>query len=380
MSTATDTHASPSVHPPSPGRTGSGRIRTLVGLGAALTAGLALLLVSPADHTPPPAGRTTAATAWPHGQRADIPGNLPDGPVFDPKIFLDARTSIGTAATPDGESLRLVFRGGDGTLRELRRMPIEDNAQFYGFTVAGDELAWAESTEKTRARMWAVNLRDGAPARRLTSDTGSALFYDSQYDTVIADGRLYWTAAGPDPEKATEIRSVALAGGPVQVNTEPGTWALSAWPWLVNGFADQTGTTRLRNMATHRDIAVNSSGVELTTCSPTWCRVMVMSGGGLARIDLMHPDGTARRRIAGSAGTAAITDVAPLDRFEVLAEAGPNSDLTGTEQLLVYEIASRRTVDIDAEASAVFCRNGVLWWSTGNRDDTVWHTIDLRTA
>jgi hypothetical protein len=28
----------------------------------------------------------------------------------------------------------------------------------------------------------------------------------------------------------------------------------------------------------------------------------------------------------------------------------------------------------------VVCRGGVLWWSTGDVDDTVWHALDLRTA
>jgi hypothetical protein len=25
------------------------------------------------------------------------------------------------------------------------------------------------------------------------------------------------------------------------------------------------------------------------------------------------------------------------------------------------------------------CRGGVLWWSTGNNEATVWHTLDLRS-
>ena len=139
-------------------------------------------------------------------------------------------------------------------------------------------------------------------------------------------------------------------------------------------------TSRLRNLATNRDIALDTAGTELATCSPAWCRVLVMNSGGLARIDLMHPDGTARRQIGGSAASAAIADVAVLDRFAVLDEAGPGAELTGTAQLLVYDIANQRIVDLAAEVTAAFSRGGVLWWSTGDQDTTTWHSLDLRTV
>ena len=247
-------------------------------------------------------------------------------------------------------------------------------------TAAGDELVWTESTDRSRVQIWAAGLRGGPPPRRLTADTGNAVFYGSQYDLTVAGGRVYWTAAAPEGAKTTEIRSVPLSGGAVRVRDEPGTWALSAWPWLTDGAGGQTGTTRLHNMATNRDVEVNSTGVELTTCSPVWCRVMVMNGGGLARIDLMHPDGSARTRIAGSAARSAIQDVAVLDRFEILSEAGPDADLTGTEGLLAYDAGTRRTVDISAAVTGAFSRGGVLWWSTGDQDSIVWHTVDLRTV
>lgn len=354
-----------------------------VAVAVALAAGAALLLPStrPPAAKPPP-GRAPATVAWPKADRADIPGNLPDGPIFTPALFVDARTAAGTAPSPDARTLRLLIRHGDGTLRELRRLPLDRNPEFGAVTAHGDDLVWTESAGRGRPRLWTANLRDRAPARLLTADTGDALFYGSQYDLVVFGGRVYWAAAnGPD----TEIRSVALTGGPVRVRAEPGTWALSGWPWLVDG-ADGTGTRTLRNLATGRDTEVRAGGGELTTCGPLWCRVMVLSTGhsgggtGLVRIDLMHPDGSGRRRIAGSAAGAAVTDVAELNRFEILSEARPNADLTGTEGLLVYDIATGRTVDVSAAASAAFSRGGVLWWSTGDQDTTVWHTIDLRTV
>ena len=141
-----------------------------------------------------------------------------------------------------------------------------------------------------------------------------------------------------------------------------------------------TGTTRLRNPVTKRDVEVETTGAELTTCGPIWCRVMVLTSESLARIDLMHPDGTARRRIAGGNARAALPDVAVLDRFEVLSEPQPDSDLTGTSGLLVYDLKDSRTVDLSAAVDGAFSRAGVLWWATGDQDSLVWHTVDLRTV
>ncbi|MDT5042364.1 MAG: hypothetical protein QOE51_3349 [Actinoplanes sp.] len=347
-------------------------------LAVAMAAGGVLVFRAPHHDRPPPAGRVPAALAWPSAQRADMSGNLGDGPLFAPGYFLDVRTAVGTAPSPDGASVRLLVRTGS-SVREIRRLPAARTPYFANFAAAGDDLVWTESTDAAPIQVWAVNLRDGSPARRLTTDTGNAVFYDSQYDLVIADGRVHWTAATLKGAETTEIRSVPLAGGAVEVRREPGSWALTSWPWLTNGL-DQPSTSRLRNMATNRDVTVDNAGTELSTCSSTWCRVMVMNSNGLARIDLMHPDGTARRQIAGSAALAAITDVAVLDRFAVLDEAGPASDLTGTAQLLVYDIANKRTVDISADVTAAFSRGGVLWWSTGNQDAPIWHSLDLRTV
>jgi hypothetical protein len=365
---------SPASHPQ--------RRRTRAATAVALVASGVLLLSPshPGTTTGPPTGPVALATAWPHAQRADIPGNLPDGPVFTPGLFLDARTALGVAPSPEGRWLRLLIWAGGGAPRELRRLPNDRGPAFDNFTATGDEIAWTERINRGSVQIWAADWRDGSPARRLTADAGNALFYGSQYDLVIADGAIHWPAASPRNDKVTQIRSVLLTGGPVRTRDEPGDWALTAWPWLTDGNSRQTGTTRLRNLATHRDIPIESTGAELSTCSPVWCRVMVMNSKGLIRVDLMHPDGTVRRRIAGSNVNAAIADVAVLDRFEILAQALPDSGLTGTARLLIYDIAARRTIDISAAVTGAFSRNGVLWWSTGDQDSIIWHTLDLRTV
>jgi hypothetical protein len=354
--------------------------RRLGGLGLipALLAAGALLIGGPSVVTPKsPSVRTTAALAWPGARRADIPGNLADGPLFQVDLFIDASTAVGTAPTPDGSAQRLLVRHPDGSLRLLRRLPTAADPQFDQVTADADNLYWTETTQARPWQIWTAPLR-GGPARRLTADTGNATFYGNQYDLVSAGERLYWTAL-PAGTKKTEIRSVALAGGPVQVRTEPGVWALSAWPWLTDN-GSQAGTSTLRNLDTGREIAVVTSGPESLNCNPAWCLALVMNSIDLDHIDLVHPDGTGRHRIAGRGAQTVVEDVAVLDRFQILSEPGPNSDLTATATLLVYDLRTGNTVVLSAEAGSVFTRNGVLWWSTGDQELATWHSIDLRTA
>jgi hypothetical protein len=346
-------------------------------LVTALAAG-GVLVVLPATAQRSPSEPVTAAIAWPSAQRATIPAKLSDGTAYEPGIFLDARTSVGTAPSPDGRSLRLVVRQPDASVRLLRQLRLDENPSFQPLTVAGDVLAWAEGRGTQQVRLWTINLRDGRPARQVTADTGAARFYRSQYDLVVADGRLHWVASGAGD--VTEVRSVALSGGPVDVRTERGAWKLSAWPWLVNGVVDSGGASVLRNLATHRDVPVSSTRRAATDCSPTWCRVVALTRDGYTRIDLMRPDGSGRRRIAGRTASVEIVDVAPLDRFEVLTEINSYAELSGNARLLVVEIATRRTVEVSPAASNVSYRAGVLWWSTGTFDAFVRHTLDLRTV
>lgn len=350
----------------------------VVGLIVALAAGGLLLMRVPHRAAAPPAGRISVPDAWPKAQRADIAGNLEDGAVFTPLYFLDARTALGTAPSPDNRTVRLLLRSPDGKLRLLRSQPTGTDPEFNNVTMSGDTLIWTESIAERPVEVWTANLR-GGPARRLTADTGNPVFYGTQYDLVVAGGRVYWTATARDGSRSTEVRSVSLAGGAVTIRSEPGIWGLTAWPWIVDGPA--TGeATRLRSLADNREIRLPRVGTELLTCSPTWCRELVTSADGLVRIDLLRPDGTARRQVAGSGAGEAVGDVALLDRFEILSETEPNSDVTGTEGLVIYDLRSGRTVEVSAAVAVAFARGGVLWWSTADEQAPTWHTLDLRTA
>ena len=353
--------------------------RRPLGLGAALVASAALLAMPPAGSGTPAAAMVSAVTAWPQAQRGAVQPKLADGTDYKPGIFLDAHTSVGTADTPDGKFLRLLLLGADDSVRELRRLPRQGHPSFQTFALAGDDLVWVEGTGGGRPALWAAGLKRAGAARQLSADVGRATFYQSQYDLVVAGGRVYWAAAGT--ADTTEVRSVALTGGPVRSQPQAGTWKLSAFPWLVDGVNQAAGATRLRDLTTGREVTVARAGKRATTaCGPAWCRVAALAKDGTNRIELMHPDGSGRERIAGDAASTIITDVAPLDRFEVLAQVGPTSELTGNSQLIVFEIATRQTIEISPDAGSVSYRDGVLWWTTGNLDGVVWHSLDLRTV
>ncbi len=351
----------------------------IVTLVIALLAGGVMMARTTTHPLTPQPGRRAIGVAWAHAQRANMPANLPDGPVFQPLLFLNSTTVLGTASSADAHWIRLVLHEADGSVRTLRRLPYGDGPSFENATVTGDVIAWTESTGDGPIQIWSADTRTAAPARRLTADTGNFTSSGNQYGLIIAGGRVYWTAVHGD-EDTTELRSTALDGGPIQIRPVSGSWALSAWPWLSNDTGDHVGGTALRNLATGQDVEVRSTGSELTACSPTWCRMMVQNAGGLVEIDEMHADGSDRRRIAGSGARAALTDVAVLDRFEVLSEPGPYSDLTGTAKLLVFDLKTGGTVDVAADAGTVGYGAGVLWWSTGSNETTTWHSVDLRTV
>ncbi|GAB3802709.1 hypothetical protein GCM10027605_23040 [Micromonospora zhanjiangensis] len=353
------------------------------GLVVALIGAVLLIVLSPTgDPAAVPTGPVPADQAWAGARRAETPGPMPDGPAYRPGYFLTLDTSVGTAPTPDGRQLRLVSRATDGTGRELRRLPITSSPQFDGFVAADGRLAWAESTVgsagQARVRLWTADLARGDPPRELTADTGAVAFFNADHDMVIADGRLHWVAVAPGDEPATEIRSVALTGGPVAVRRERGAWALDRWPWLVSVTAG-VEPVRLRNLTTGVLITVKSAPTEQLSCGGTWCRVSTVSGAGPVNIDLMRPDGSDRRPVVNGVGVVSVTDVALLDRFEVYAVGAADASLTAGQHLMAYDLKTRRTVDIVPDAGVVQARAGVLWWSTGRDEATVWHAVDLRT-
>ncbi len=356
------------------------RLDRLLSLCAALVACGLLLVGYPATPTPAPAGAVPFSVAWPHALNATITSTLPDQTAYQPAIFLDAQTSVGTAPDPRHRAMRLLLRGGTGPPRQLRSLPLAQSPWFGGFAQSGTVLTWAERTNSGPAQLWTVNLHDNRAARPLTADLGDAMLDGTPYDLVIAESRVHWAAADPHRRDTTQIRSVALTGGPVEVHVEPGTWQLSSWPWLVNGRDAPAGTTTMRNMLTERDVAIAGTDRQTTHCTPpSWCVTVTLADDGY-RVDLMHPDGTGRQPVASGQLVPEIDDVVALDRFVVVSRVASYSDLTATRQLQVFDINTNRTVELSSGARTASYSNGMLWWSTGAQDAPVWHALDLRTV
>jgi hypothetical protein len=361
----------------------------VISLAVALVAAGVFLAGSPPRRATSASAATTSslptlAQAWPNARPSDTPGLLTDGAAYTPLLYLDPQTSVGSALTPDRAAVRILLRTGAGQPRELHRVPADRNPQFAGFVSSGDEVVWAESTADAtghaETRLWKVNWRTAASAVTVTADTGDAIFFNSQYDLVVADGRVYWAAAGRSAQVITEIRSIALAGGTVDIRKVPGAFSLSTWPWLVSAGSGQAGPVDLFDLASGRKMHVPAAQAELLTCTPGWCRVLVLSGtGGPARVDLMRVDGTARRRMAGAQASAATADVALLNRFEVLSQSGATGSPASSQQLMIYDAAKDRTVMVSQGVGVVFTRGGVLGWSTGDNEALVWHALDLAT-
>jgi hypothetical protein len=364
------------------------RIAGIAGLIVALLAG-GWLIARPQPDAAADRGKTVAEESvkdrWPDVRIVDTPGRLPDGRAYTPWYHLDADTSVGTALTDDGAQLRLLVRPPTGEPRELMRVPVSTNPQFNGFTADGDQLYWMVSTGDvgTPPTLHTANWRAGTPAALLTADTGDVIFYNSQYDLVVAEGRVHWAASRPEA-KVTELRSIPLAGGAVQVEPLDGTYAPSAWPWVTSAGSGQSGAVELRNVRDGRRIAVPGSPSELVTCAPAWCRVLVLgSAGQPARTDLMRPDGTGRLRMAGGGTAAAVLDVALLDRWEILSMTAPlTGDApapAGNLKVLLFDAGADRTVVLASGVATVQARGPVVWWSTGDNEATTLHALDLRT-
>jgi hypothetical protein len=366
-----------------PATTGSrDRLLSRIALGVALlVAGVALALPqrpAPSTQAAPPQGNLLH-DRWPDARVVSFGGPLADGRAYTPLLYPDIDVSVGTALTSDGAQLRLLVRTADGTVRELMRLATADNPQFSGLTAAGDDLVWLTSSGggDPEYTLYHTRWRRPGPATPLTTDTGRVELTDTQYDLVLADGLVYWAAA--TTSGTTEIRSVPVTGGDVTTRTVDGAYALSAWPWLTPVGSAVVGPIELRNLVTGQRIAVARTPPEVVSCGPVWCRVMTPGPDGrLARTDLMHPDGTGRIRVAAGSVSAAISDIALLDRFEVLVSTTPDAS-TDTFTLVLYDLTTNRSTVLADAAATVRGHGSIVWWSTGDDGAVTWYALDLRS-
>jgi hypothetical protein len=358
-----------------------GRLLVLV---VALAAVVRLLTLPDPGRAPaaaPEGPPLSVAPTWAGPRPVDTPGRLDDGAEYLPRLYLSPETSVGIAATSDGEFVRVVIREAGGRTTELRRIDVNQYPEFDGFSVSGDTVVWAESLSRTdepvATTLWRTDWRSADRPAVVTDDTGSANFYGGQYDIVVRSGRAYWVALAPGDKIVTEVRSVRLTGGQVTVSELDGEFVLSTWPWAVSPGPGRGTPVQLVNLSDDKRIRVPTQVGEVAACAPTWCRMSVLDGDVVVRMDLQRVDGSDRRRIAGSEATPTIADVAVLDRFVPLAtDRGDGQPGVG---LSLYDIASGRTDLVAVDAANIQARNGLLWWSTGTGAALQWHAVDLRT-
>jgi hypothetical protein len=305
----------------------------------------------------------------------DIAGVLSDGSTYNPRLYLAADTSVGVATAPDG-TVRVVLARAAGKVTQLHSRPAADNAQVNGFAVDGAMLVWMETVNHSGTEpatsLWRANWSGEGAAAQVTSYVSDPAFAGYSTDVSLGGGNVQWTVAEGD--SATEVWSVPVGGGSPSYRWIDGEYRLSSPPWLVSANSGPGNPVTLYNLDTGGKIPVAPGPTEAASCDPTWCRVTITGSGGLVGIDMMHPDGSQRRRISGSKSTPTIADPTLLGRYVPLA-----TDRTEGVGLELYDLTTGQTKLVAEHASGVAGRGGVLWWSTGVGSALAWHALDLAT-
>jgi len=345
----------------------------------ALVAGLAVVAWALAlpDPARPQAGPVSApisvAPTWTPPVTVDIAGVLSDGSAYTPRLYLAADTSVGVATAPDG-TVRVVLARAAGTVTPLHSRAAADNVQVNGFAVDGDTLVWMETVTRAgyqpATSLWRSTWTGDATAAQVTSYTNDPVFAGYSTDVALGGGLVRWTAAEGDT--ATQLWSVPVGGGEASYQSIDGDYRLSTLPWLVSANSGPGASVTLYNLDTGVQVPLAPGPTEAAVCDPTWCRVTVTGDGGLVGIDMMHPDGSQRRRIAGSKSTPTVADPTLLGRYVPLA-----TDRAGGVGLELYDLTTGQTQLVAERASGVAGRGGVLWWSTGVGAALAWHALDL---
>jgi hypothetical protein len=347
------------------------RITTMVSLAVALAATVIILMVKPNSPAAKPSassgggGELTLAQAYPKAKVVPV-----GGAGYAPLFFLDENRTVGTVTGADG-SVTLVIKGQ----RELRKIPKAQSPEFAGFVADGERLVWLELTiggqGQTESRLWTIDSAQ-APARMITADLGDVALFDKRDDLVLHDGEVSWVAAAQTDTPQTEIRTVPLKGGKVKVDRRDGAFAFAGWPWISSVSIGQSGPVELRNLLTNQRIVVPVQPNGITSCSPSWCRsIIIGSGQSSTVIELQKPDGSKRFVAARGSVTASIVDVGLLDRFDMYSYSGG--------RLVLYDIEGQRSITLERSgATQVLCRGSILWWATGDNEAVQWKALNLQ--
>jgi hypothetical protein len=308
-----------------------------------------------------------------------VPATLPTGDSFTPLLVLDGAVPVGYTTSPDNKVTSLVMLADPARPRVLHTTQADSGDTVNAVTATVDRLYWMRTVTgaggPARSSVWAADRAGGDP-RELAADAGPAGFANSRYDFQVADGYLRWAAAPPVDPPVTEVRSLPLAGGPVEVQVVPGAHGLTAWPWLTSAIGTVDGANELLNPRTGERVAVSAGDGRQATCTPAWCRVVTATANGTDTY-LQRPDGRDRRRVTAGGESAALTDVALLDRFEMLATPLTIDPDVATQRLALYDLRSRRKVVAAPGATNIAANADWLWWATGDHETRTWHLLDL---
>jgi hypothetical protein len=344
----------------------------------------AVTVPTPAPPSAPaPQGPPRLADAWPSATVTTFAAEMAGGYTYRPLLMVSGTLSFGLATGPDFSRSQLMLRSTDDRIRVLRTYLGRERPSVIGEALAGNDLFWLETGPSASGQretvLWRASV-DGGEAVVLARDSSDVLYYDTTYDLQVVDGQVVWAAVGPangNTEQSGEIRAVPVGGGPVTVRTLDRLYALTAWPWVTTPTSTAHTSSELLNLVTGERRVAPAGANEILSCSPAWCRVTTLINRGQSlTVDMQHFDGTARRRVGGPTLMPINSDVALVDRFEVLGSVGPAA--TTSQQLWLHDLTNERLV-LFAESTdaAIGSRGTFLWWSTGNNETTTWHVVDL---
>lgn len=358
----------------------------LVPVLAALAA-LAWAVTVPAPSAPPPApapqGPSRLTDAWPSATVTTFAAEMAGGYTFRPLLMVSGTLSFGLATGPDFARSQLVLRSADDRVRVLRTYVGRERPSVVGEAIAGRDLFWLETGPSASGQRETVLWRaavDGGDAVVLARDASDVLYYDTTYDLQVVDGQVVWAAAGAandNTEQSGEIHAVPVGGGTVSVRSLDRLYALTAWPWVTTPTSTAHTSAELLNLVTGERRVAQAGPNEILSCSPTWCRVTTLINRGQSlTVDMQHFDGSARRRVGGATLMPINSDVALVDRFEVLGSVGAAA--ATSQQLWLHDLTNERLVLLaESTDAAIGSRGTFLWWSTGNNEATTWHVVDL---
>ncbi|GIH20196.1 hypothetical protein [Rugosimonospora africana] len=249
--------------------------------------------------------------------------------------------------------------------------------------MTGGRLFWMHSADNAsgavQSSLWSASISSGS-ATMLTSDVGQPLLSGSRYDLEPTTDRLYWISADGDRTDVTQLRAVALIGGPVSIRTLTGAWQLIGWPWLVTAPSDPHAPLQFFNLQTDVVTRITVLANKLVARDRVWCRLLPDHRVRHEGTDLVRPDGMDRQHVADKYSTPIANDPALLDRFEPLL-APVSQTLAGTSlfRLSLYDTHRRTQVQIDSAVSKAGAQGDYVWGATGDNETLTWHALDLRT-